>query len=260
MGTVTDGARVCVQAVLQSVCVAARESALAKTSSPISASFYAVLICEVIAAAPVDDTLLATLLPNILAGIKPGIPAEFRSATFMLIAQLSSHAELEHAFLESLLEDLCKHNSGGEGVSELLMLLSHMFSTQSVLTRFPDKAFNHIIKAPELAAEIGALHERGVGVNAVVGAIAATLAVGVAAHDKYGGVLAELLQEVHSPEAAGRTAQLVLQAVVDALVTNAAQSADADGTALAGMLAGVEPVLRVLETRYPLQVRLRAHS
>ncbi len=66
-------------------------------------AFYSVVICEVIALAPkVDEDLANVLLPYLMAGIEQGaaVSPDFRASTFMVMAQLVSHATLSSRFLK----------------------------------------------------------------------------------------------------------------------------------------------------------------
>jgi hypothetical protein len=63
-------------------------------------SFYAVLLCEVLAASPqVTEALLACLLPFLVAGLKEGAARDYRAATLMVLTQLLSRAQLSKDFL-----------------------------------------------------------------------------------------------------------------------------------------------------------------
>ena len=70
-------------------------------------SFYAVSICEVVAVAAgaqvrgggVSEELLEQLLPNIVDGLGASASADFRAATLMLLAELSSRTPLGEDFL-----------------------------------------------------------------------------------------------------------------------------------------------------------------
>jgi hypothetical protein len=63
-------------------------------------SFYAVLLCEVLAAVPrVSEDLLTLLLPALAAGLGAGAAKEYRGATCMVLAQLLRRAQLAHDFL-----------------------------------------------------------------------------------------------------------------------------------------------------------------
>jgi U3 small nucleolar RNA-associated protein 10 len=63
-------------------------------------SFYAVLLCEVLAASPqVTEALLSCLLPFLVAGLRQGAARDYRAATLMVLTQLLSKAQLSKDFL-----------------------------------------------------------------------------------------------------------------------------------------------------------------
>lgn len=64
-------------------------------------SFYAVLLCEIMAALPrVTEDLLTLLLPFLAAGLKGDASKEFTSATLMVLTQLLTRAQLSQDFLK----------------------------------------------------------------------------------------------------------------------------------------------------------------
>lgn len=88
------------QALLQFICATAQHYGTSKLNSRTFLSFYAVLLCEVLQAAPrVDEDLVALLLPHLLVGIGAGASADLRPATMMVLSQLSAKATLADGFL-----------------------------------------------------------------------------------------------------------------------------------------------------------------
>jgi hypothetical protein len=64
-------------------------------------SFYAVLLCEVMAALPrVTEDVLTLLLPFLAAGLKGDASKEYTSATLMVLTQLLTRAQLSQDFLK----------------------------------------------------------------------------------------------------------------------------------------------------------------
>lgn len=64
-------------------------------------SFYAVLVCEVMAALPrVTEDILTLLLPFLAAGLKGDASKEYTSATLMVLTQLLTRAQLSQDFLK----------------------------------------------------------------------------------------------------------------------------------------------------------------
>lgn len=90
------------QAVLRSVCEIGRRAAKTKHEGKLALSFYAVLACEVIAASHrVTEPLVALLAPFLQQGLNIGAAPGYRAATFMVVAQLLSHATLSQILLTS---------------------------------------------------------------------------------------------------------------------------------------------------------------
>lgn len=64
-------------------------------------SFYAVLLCEVLAMTPkVDEDILTALLPHLLEGLSKSAIQDYRSATLMVLAELFSRATLGKSFIK----------------------------------------------------------------------------------------------------------------------------------------------------------------
>lgn len=104
------------QAVLRVVCQGAQAVGVPGFVSKTFLSFYAVLLCEVLAASPrVTEDLLTLLLPFLAAGLKGDASREYTSATLMVLTQLLTRAQLSQEFLQGE-----KDRKGGEGGFELL--------------------------------------------------------------------------------------------------------------------------------------------
>ena len=84
------------------MCEMGRGAANPKRDGKLALSFYAVLACEVIAASHlVTEPLVALLAPYLQQGLNVGAAAGYRAATFMVVAQLLSHATLSQILLTS---------------------------------------------------------------------------------------------------------------------------------------------------------------
>lgn len=105
------------QAVLRVVCQGAQAIGVPGFVSKTYLSFYAVLLCEVLAALPrVTEDVLTLLLPFLAAGLKGDASKEYTSATLMVLTQLLTRAQLSEDFLK------------GEGRSCLRCYLEEPFS------------------------------------------------------------------------------------------------------------------------------------
>lgn len=85
-------------------------------------SFYAVLLCEVIAAVPrVTEDMLSLLLPYLVAGLKGDASKEYTSATLMVLTQLLARAQLANAFLQGEQRVVCFNWSAQqEGIAQVV--------------------------------------------------------------------------------------------------------------------------------------------
>lgn len=89
------------QAVLRVVCQGAQSVGVPGFVSKTYLSFYAVLLCEVMAALPrVTEDVLTLLLPFLAAGLKGDASKEYTSATLMVLTQLLTRAQLSQDFLK----------------------------------------------------------------------------------------------------------------------------------------------------------------
>jgi hypothetical protein len=96
------------QAVLRVVCEGAKSVGVPGFVSKTYLSFYAVLLCEVMAAVPrVTEDMLSLLLPYLVAGLKGDASKEYTSATLMVLTQLLARAQLANAFLQGE-QGLCR--------------------------------------------------------------------------------------------------------------------------------------------------------
>lgn len=97
---------------------AASGGALAGFASRTYLSFYAVVLCEVLAVLrSVGEEALATLLPHLLAGLGPGAVQDYRAATLMAVAELCSRATLGRDFVKG--ECVNAGGAGGEARSRV---------------------------------------------------------------------------------------------------------------------------------------------
>lgn len=96
------------QAVLRVVCQGAQAVGVPGFVSKTYLSFYAVLLCEVLAALPrVTEDALTLLLPFLAAGLKADASKEYTSATLMVLTQLLTRAQLSEDFLKGEQASAC---------------------------------------------------------------------------------------------------------------------------------------------------------
>jgi len=93
------------RALLRFVCDMAQELSDPKTGVRSCMGWYAVLLCEYIAAnnARIDEDFVAFILPYIVHGTKGSVFTEYRDATFMILGQLASRVSFSESVLQGAL-------------------------------------------------------------------------------------------------------------------------------------------------------------
>lgn len=91
--------------MLEFICDLAKKYSKNGRGSATVLSFYAVVVCEVIAAAPrVDSALVQSLLPYLVHGLAPAkkMSLEYKAASLMMLTQLSSYVTLVPSFMSGV--------------------------------------------------------------------------------------------------------------------------------------------------------------
>ncbi|GBF96147.1 hypothetical protein Rsub_08895 [Raphidocelis subcapitata] len=253
------------QAVLRFVCKAAEALGSGPHPSRTFLSFFAVTVCELLAAAPqVSEDLVTLLLPQLVAGLGPDAGRDLASATFMVCSHLASRATLGVKLLNVVTTQVAR-TTGTMGVATPLMLLAHIANTQPQLAALPRKALQHLAAQAELADALSALQSKG----ARLGPLARLLLSGLcdalsspeegqskaaAAASALAGLCHQLeLEPHHAEEAAAK----LLAAGAALLPAADAGGGDDEGGAAAAAAAALERVsaaLRALDLRYPAAV------
>jgi U3 small nucleolar RNA-associated protein 10 len=87
-------------AVFRFLCAGAKKLGQRKTCSHTYLSFYAVAMCEIVAATPmVNEPVIERLLPFLVEGLAAGAAVDYRAATLMVLAELCSRASLSASTL-----------------------------------------------------------------------------------------------------------------------------------------------------------------
>eukprot|EP00201_Polytomella_parva_P013393 CAMPEP_0175056442 /NCGR_PEP_ID=MMETSP0052_2-20121109/10671_1 /TAXON_ID=51329 ORGANISM="Polytomella parva, Strain SAG 63-3" /NCGR_SAMPLE_ID=MMETSP0052_2 /ASSEMBLY_ACC=CAM_ASM_000194 /LENGTH=563 /DNA_ID=CAMNT_0016321465 /DNA_START=80 /DNA_END=1768 /DNA_ORIENTATION=- len=130
------------KALFHLIADAARRQSQSLLPSAAFLSFFAALACEVASAAPalsagasLRQEFVAQLLPYIVSGLEFNAASDYRSAVFMMLAELSGHVTFSSEFLTAIIRSLEALASSGaaEGRSALL-LLARLAVTQPGLT------------------------------------------------------------------------------------------------------------------------------
>ena len=88
------------QALLRFVCEMARDLADPAIGARNAMGWYAAVVCELInSLSVVGEDFLGFILPYIMHGTSRNVVTEYRDATYMILAQLSSRATLSHHVL-----------------------------------------------------------------------------------------------------------------------------------------------------------------
>ncbi|KAG2433890.1 hypothetical protein HXX76_008243 [Chlamydomonas incerta] len=223
--------------------------ALAGFASRTFLSFYAVLLCEVLAVLPaVGEEALATLLPHLLAGLGPGAVQDYRAATLMAVAELCSRATLGRDFVKVLLNSMLKHTEPvPEHIRTALLVMAHMAVTQPHIRTLSDKTLKYLSALPNFVGELAALSQRpNMRLGPLLQLLGRSMAAALSAASASGGAArraeADLLALAHSGALRGEPARALAGALLEA---GGAAKAEAS------VRTSCQKVLRVLDQRYP---------
>ncbi|GLI61497.1 hypothetical protein VaNZ11_003825, partial [Volvox africanus] len=217
-------------------------------------SFYAVLLCEVLAILPeVGEDLLAALLPSLLEGLGKGAAQDYRAATMMVLAELFSRATLGRDLIKVILNTMLKHTEPVlEHIRTVLLVMAHMAVTQQHIRSLPDKTMKYFMALPNVVSELATLAQRsniraGPLLVLLVRSFAALLVSGRAA----GGSLewpfeGELLALAHSGALHGDPARVLASSLLEA----GGAAAKDDSV----FRERCQKILRVLDQRYPISM------
>ncbi|PNH06163.1 hypothetical protein TSOC_007476 [Tetrabaena socialis] len=214
-------------------------------------SFYAVLLCEVLAVlSSIGEDTLALLLPHLLGGLGRGAAQDYRAATLMAVAELCSRATLGRDFIKVLLNTMLKHTEPvAEHVRTALLVLAHVAVTQPHVKTLSDKTLKHLSELPNAVSEIASLAQRGnIRLSPLLLLLARSLASTlVAAGGAAGGSAgrrceADLLSLAHTGSLRGEPAGALAGAL---LAAGGAAKVDAGARTIC------QKLLRVLDQRYP---------
>ncbi|KAG2446493.1 hypothetical protein HYH02_008484 [Chlamydomonas schloesseri] len=234
---------------------AADAAALAGFASRTFLSFYAVLLCEVLAVLPVvGEEALATLLPHLLGGLGPGAVQDYRAATLMAVAELCSRATLGRDFVKVLLNSMLKHTEPvPEHIRTALLVMAHMAVTQPHIRTLSDKTLKYLSALPNFVGELAALSQRpNIRLGPLLQLLCRSMAAALSSAASSGGsgsggaarrAEADLLALAHSGALRGEPARALAAALLEA---GGAAKAEA-----ASVRTSCQKVLRVLDQRYP---------
>ncbi|KAG2486505.1 hypothetical protein HYH03_014807 [Edaphochlamys debaryana] len=229
-----------------------------RPSSRTFLSFYAVLLCEVLAILPsVSEEFLAAVLPHLLEGLGAGAAQDYRAATLMAVAELCSRATLGRDFIKVLLGCMLKHTEPlPEHIRTALLVMAHVAVTQPHVRTLSDKTLKHLLALPNMMSELSALSKRGnirlgpllaLLCRSLVAALAAASAPATPGGATPGGSAGrkaegELLALAHSGALEGEPARALAAALLEA---------GGAANAAASLRKSCQKVLRVLDQRYP---------
>ncbi|GFR47970.1 hypothetical protein Agub_g9794, partial [Astrephomene gubernaculifera] len=217
-----------------------------RPSSRTFLSFYAVLLCEVLAAMPsVGEEILAALLPHLLEGLGRGAAQDYRAATLMVIAELCSRATLGRDFVKVLLNTMLKHTEPvPEHIRTAILVMAHVAVTQPHIRMLSDKTLKYLSALPNSVSELASLAQRG---NIRLGPLLLLLVRSLAGVLASGGSAvrrceADMLALAHAGVLRGDPARALAAALLEA-----GSSAKVEEEAR----ASCQKVLRLLDQRYP---------
>ncbi|EFJ42549.1 hypothetical protein VOLCADRAFT_107183 [Volvox carteri f. nagariensis] len=222
-----------------------------RTHSRTYLSFYAVLLCEVLALLPeVVEDFLAAILPYLLEGIGKGAAQEYRAATLMAVAELFSRATLGRDFVKVILNTMLKYTEPvPEHVRTTLLVMAHMAVTQKHIQLLSDKTLKYLSSLPNLISELGSLAQRGnIRTGPLLMLIVRSLAASMVGTGRPAGSSSgrrcegDLLALTHSGALRGEPARALASALLEA-----GGSSNADSS----VRESCQRILRVLDQRYP---------
>lgn len=124
----------------------ARDSAMSRLPTGVLMPFYAALVCEMLDSySVVEENTVTFLLPYLQAGLSQGPIADYRSATYMVLAQLAVKATMSSELAGELATNICR-SASQSSLHQALLLLAHLAATQDHLQALSDKAFSFLIK------------------------------------------------------------------------------------------------------------------
>ncbi|KAK9810295.1 hypothetical protein WJX72_008160 [[Myrmecia] bisecta] len=236
------------KALLQFIGAAAKGAANKATGSKTVLAFYAVVVCEVIALAPrVDEDLVSTLLPCLMAGIDQAtsVSVAYRASTFMIVTQLVSHATLSDRLLEVLMEALGHAASSSKKAQapfaqQALQVLAHVVATQSQLAFLSPSIVKSLLANAHLHMLLAKLATKGVCIAPLLSLLVdAVFQHPPPQHTDRKGILSAWIDALPLEAQAEALATHVLEHVADLAPAKA---------------EALQPVFRRLDARYPTQV------
>ncbi|GLC34752.1 hypothetical protein PLESTB_001159600 [Pleodorina starrii] len=207
-------------------------------------SFYAVLLCEVLAVLPVvNEDFLAALLPFLIEGLGRGAAQDYRAATLMAVAELFSRATLGKDFIKVMLNSMLKHTEPvPEHIRTTFLVMAHMAVTQQHIRSLSEKTLKYMMALPNAVSELAALSQRGnIRMGPLLQLIVRSLAVSLSGGTG-GRCESDLLSLAHSGALRGELARDLASSLLEK-----GGSASADEA----VREGCQRVLRVLDQRYP---------
>lgn len=150
------------QVVLRSICQGARRVGQKKSSGGRTfLSFYAVLLCKVVASAErADEELIELLLPFLTEGLETSSSSDYSSATLMILAELCGRVTLSKDFLSAIIISAVKSMDtppSRDQIRTVLLVLAHISTTQPHIKDLPTAALKVLIAVPSLIPELSSL-------------------------------------------------------------------------------------------------------
>lgn len=206
--------------------------------------FYAATICEIITTVPqLDESILAMLMPYLLAGLGQDVVVDYRSATYMILTQLAARVTMTEDLVGALTTSLCR-TLGPAGLPQGLLVLSHLAITQPHMKSFPEKGFKHLAKLPGLAQELISLSQKPVKFQPLLSLLIDAMIEHVYTHAVYVKLLEDVIRGVPLlGSVASSLAMKLLKLVLDGGDGKKKDSSEA-----------VLGLLKALGTKYPSQL------
>jgi U3 small nucleolar RNA-associated protein 10 len=131
--------------ILQFICESTAKAVTKQLSFKTLFSFYAATLIEYIKREDnIDENVLLTLMPHLLAGVRAKNIPEYQIATYMILSQMAVKMTMSEEALQVLLAEMTS-NYTPKFFEHYLLTTVHLAQTQENFTAMPDKSYNALV-------------------------------------------------------------------------------------------------------------------
>ncbi|RUS33557.1 hypothetical protein BC938DRAFT_471117 [Jimgerdemannia flammicorona] len=181
------------RSILDFICTLVNTAVARETTFKTLFSFYAATLIGYISAVPrITDDVTTAIMPSILNGLRSRNYPEYQVASYMILSQISSRAQLSKDALVSIFAVIGEY-CPKQYLTHMVLCMVHVAQTQEAFDEFPMKAFKHVVDIPNLAALITEI-SRKYNAERFVETFLVQLVRHSTIHSKYVDVLSTILQ------------------------------------------------------------------